>query len=663
MIRLAFTIFTILLISVFIGAVSNLSIGHSIPLSYVVLAFLMFIMSMFTRISFFKYLVIILDILIMAYFLVAYKKRNITIEKIKSLVIKPSLFVYLIFFIYLYLVTSNVQLSNIDDLGYWGTRVLDINRTDALYTNKYIVFSNFSYPPFTALIEMVFVKLFGLFKQSYLIFAQASFSFSLFLSLFDKYENKIKDLLKIIFTFAIIICVTLMVQNNQSFGDHAFIYNSIYVDWLMGLLLGKCMSLYYKFNKKQTSSYIELGLFESALILIKPTSIPLVVLIAVTGYVFLALSDKKIQLSKHEFKNYLLYIVGLPALFYTVWRIYFSIYSSNKSQISSTMLLTLIGAVVISAIIIVLCGFIYKKYKNKINLKISFGIVLFLPLIVYVILFICKPTIFDGNDNYYISILVRFIRACFTSSIFSHPIKISYYFINLFVVLSLLIIGILRKKSNEFYSIPVLFYFGSLGYALMIMLSYMFVFEYVEGYTLVVFGRYMQTYTLSGIAILVLIALEKSLDYTRMIGITLCSMLLVEPNSVKTIVYDKDWQNYRTDAQIQAIDDYFEYEYNGEKMAVFAQYDMRDLSLIGYLADEKKQNITYYNSITKEQEERFDSAIENNEYAFVGTRDDTLVKLWSKYSDEEPYNMSLYKINHNGDKITIELIRTWDDLK
>ena len=98
-------------------------------------------------------------------------------------------------------------------------------------------------------------------------------------------------------------------------------------------------------------------------------------------------------------------------------------------------------------------------------------------------------------------------------------------------------------------------------------------------------------------------------------------------------------------------------------MAVFAQYDMRDLSLIGYLADEKKTNIKYYEAITSEDEERFDEAIKNNNYAFVGTRDDVLVSLWSKYSDEEPYNMSLYKINHDGDKITIELVYTWDDLK
>ncbi len=661
MLRLVFSIFIILFLSTFVSLTLNIKIGRSISLSYVAMAFLMFVMSMFTKVSNFKYLILIMIAFIFLYLFVRFRDKKINIKKVKELCLRPILLVFVLFFTYLYFVIGNIQLSNIDDLGYWGTRVLDINRTDALYTREYTVFSNFSYPPFTALIEIVFVKLFGTFKQSYLILAQASFCFSLFLNLFDKYEFKFKDLIKVFITLVVVVSVTLMVQKNQSFGDNAFIYNSIYVDWLMGLLLGKCMSLYYDFKKKEVSSYIELGLFEAALILVKPTAIPLVVLIVVTGYVYLALNNKKLFLPSHELKNYLLYIFGLPTVFYIVWRIYFSIYSSNKSQISSTMLIALIGAVIFAVIVVSLCGLLYKKHKDKINLRIVFGVILFLPVVLFAFTLVFKPSIFEGNDNYYISILVRFIDAYFSSSIFLHPFKFTYYFINLLTTLSLLGVGYLRKKENEYYSIPVLFYLGSLGYALMIMLSYMFVFGY-EGYTLVVFGRYMQTYTLAGIALLVLVVFYEYINYKKMSIIALISLLFIEPDSISTLIYDKDWQNFRTDEQIQALDDFFEYQYNYEKMAVFAQYDMRDLSLIGYLADEKKENITYYEGITLDQEERFDLAIKNNDYAFIGTRDDVLIDLWLKYSDEEPYNMTLYKINHEGDSISFELVQTWDDL-
>ena len=656
MIRLAFTLFVILFYSFFISTIFKITIGRSIPLSYITLAYLMYVMSMFTRISFFKYLIVVSIILMMVYLLFLYKRKKINLKEIINLCLRPSLFVFIIFFIYLYFVLGNVQLSNIDDIGYWGTRVLDINRTDALYANEYTVFGGSNYPPFTALIEIVFIKLFGTFKQSYLILAQASFSFVLFLSLFDKYE--IKDILKILITFVIVVCVTLMVQNNQSFGDHAFIYNSIYVDWLIGLITGKCLSLYYNFDKDINSSYIEMGIYEAALILVKQTALPLVVLIGVTGYIYLAIKNKRFFI-KDNLKKYLIYIVGLPLIIYISWRFYFGFYGSS---VSKKVLFTSLSILVAFFIVVLICLFLYKKYKQKINLKIVFYICLFLPMVLYAAALVFNSSVFGGNDNYNLSILLRFIDAYFTSSIFSHPFKISYYFISLFVTLCLLFIGQYRKKENEYYSIPVLYYFGSIGYASMILISYMFVFGY-EGYTLVVFGRYMQTYTYGGIVLLALVLLSEGLNYIKMLGVVAFSLLFVEPDSVSTIIYDKDWQNYRTDAQIQALDDYFEYEYNGEKMAVFAQYDMRDLSLVGYLADEKKRNITYYGGIVEGDEERFDLAIEENEYAFVGSRDDLLVELWSKYSDEEPYNMSLYKINHDGENISIELICTWDDLK
>ena len=662
MLRLCFTLFVLLFYSFFVGAVTNLTIGHSIPLSYILLAFLMFFISMITKVSNFKYFVL-LSILLMSIALIIFnKKGKIKFKEALNKFLKPSLLIYVVFFIYLYFVIGKIQLSNIDDLGYWGTRVLDINRTDALYTKEYTVFSNFSYPPFTALIEIVFVKLFGTFNQSYLILAQASFCFSLLLNVFDKYDCNLKSILKIIITLLIIICATLMIQNNKSFGDQAYIYNSIYVDWLIGMLLGKCLSLLYKFDIENKYSYIELGLFESSLILVKPTAIPLVVLIVVCTYVYLTLNEKRLFLNKNKLVNYILYVLGLPLIIYFVWKVYFSIYSSNKSQISGTMICMLIGTVLAVVLITIVCGLIYKKHKNKIKLKFLFGICMFLPAVIYALVLVINPSFFKGNDNYYLSILVRFIDTYFGGQIFTHPFTMSYYFITILVTIALLAIGNARKKENSFYSIPVLYYFGSIGYALMILLSYMFVFNY-EGYTLVVFGRYMQTYTYAGVVLLILVILEEELNCLALGGVAVISMLFVEPDSVSTIIYNNNWENYRSEAQIEAIDNYFEYEYNYENMAVFAQYDMRDLSLIGYLADEKKTNIKYYEAITSEDEERFDEAIKNNDYAFVGTRDDVLVSLWSKYSDEEPYNMSLYKINHDGDDTTIELVYTWDDLR
>ena len=147
MIRLFFTLFVIIYISAFLSVVIKQTIGNTIPMTYVILRLILFDLSPMMKISYFKYVVLLDLVFITVYFIL--KRKELELSKY---CLKPSLFIYIIFFIYLYFVLNNVQLSNIDDIGYWGTRILDINRTDALYTHEYTVFQNFTYPTFTALL-------------------------------------------------------------------------------------------------------------------------------------------------------------------------------------------------------------------------------------------------------------------------------------------------------------------------------------------------------------------------------------------------------------------------------------------------------------------------------------------------------------------------------
>ena len=57
-----------------------------------------------------------------------------------------------------------------------------------------------------------------------------------------------------------------MIQNNNSFCDEAFIYNSLYVDWILGLLLAKALSKIYVLNDEKSVDLIEIGLYETALV-------------------------------------------------------------------------------------------------------------------------------------------------------------------------------------------------------------------------------------------------------------------------------------------------------------------------------------------------------------------------------------------------------------
>ncbi len=651
MIRLFFTLFVIIYISVFLSIATKQTIGNTIPMTYVVLSLILFVLSPVMKISFFKYVVLLIIGLVTIYLLI--KRKELEFYKY---CIKPSLIVYALFFIYLYFVLSNVQLSNIDDIGYWGTRILDINRTDALYTHEYTVFQNFTYPPFTALISMVFIKMFGVFDQSFMLLAQASFSFSLFLSLFDKYELKTKNIIKIIIVFLIVLLTTLMIQNNNSFCDPAFIYNSLYVDWILGLLLAKTLSKIYVLNDERSADLIEIGLYETALVLTKPTGLAMILIVFVAVYAFFAVKNNSLVPSK----GYLCYVVGMPVVFYVFWKIYFGIYAENKSLLNSKIIIMLAAIVVLFALLLIILKSLFEKYKDKINYKVLMVIILLLPIIPYLFCLLLKNSV--AYDNYFGSITIRFIITCFTTPIITKVVNLSYYIITTIITISLFILLKNRNKHNSFYAIPVLYYLGSIGYALMILLSYLFVFGY-EGYTLVVFGRYMQTYTYAGICLFILVLLSEELNNKSLLLCLAVSSLFIERGSLNTIVYNKNWKNYRNENQIAEIDSYFEYEYNYETMVVFAQNDMRDLSLIGYLADEKKVNISYCQGLSENDFNRFIKAVEENEYILVANRDKILEKFWKEISNNEPYNMTLYKVIRSGAGYTVELVKSWDDVK
>lgn len=651
MIRLFFTLFVIIYISVFLSIATKQTIGNTIPMTYVVLSLTLFVLSPVMKISYFKYVVLLIMGLVTICLLI--KRKELDFNKY---CLKPSLFVYVIFFIYLYFVLRNVQLSNIDDIGYWGTRILDINRTDALYTHEYTVFQNFTYPPFTALISMVFIKLFGVFDQSFMLLAQASFSFSLFLSLFDKYELKIETFIKNIIVLLIVILTTLMIQNNNSFCDEAFIYNSLYVDWILGLLLAKALSKIYVLNDERSVDLIEIGLYETALVLTKPTGLALILIVFVAVYAFFAVKNNSFVPSK----KYLYYVVGVPVVFYVFWKIYFGIYAENKSLLNSKIIIVLAAIVVLFALLLIILKSLFEKYKDKINYKILMIVVLALPIIPFLLCLLLKNS--AVYNNYFGSITIRFIITCFTSPIITKIVNLSYYTITIIITIALFIVLKIRNKDDKFYAIPVLYYLGSIGYALMILLSYLFVFGY-EGYTLVVFGRYMQTYTYAGICLFILILLSEELNNKSLLLCLVASSLFIERESLKTIAYNKDWANYRNENQITEIDNYFEYEYNYETMVVFAQNDMRDLSLIGYLVDEKKVNISYCQGLGENDFDRFVKAVEENEYILVANRDKILEKFWKEISNNEPYNMTLYKVIHSDVGYSVELVKSWDDVK
>ena len=84
-------------------------------------------------------------------------------------------------------------------------------------------------------------------------------------------------------------------------------------------------------------------------------------------------------------------------------------------------------------------------------------------------------------------------------------------------------------------------------------------------------------------------------------------------------------------------------------------------NLIRFTADEKGENISFYQLTKDTPIEEFINLLKENELLYIGDYDDIFMPFWEELTDLPPYNNSLYRIINNNHDIEFELIYTWDD--
>ena len=119
--RLIILIGAILYSSFFISYIFKNKFGETIVSSFVVLTLLMMLSAFLGRLSYYKYVFAIFFIIITVFFAIRIIKNKDKVLKYFSSFLSPSVIIYILFFIYMYINLQNVGLSNIDDLGLWGT--------------------------------------------------------------------------------------------------------------------------------------------------------------------------------------------------------------------------------------------------------------------------------------------------------------------------------------------------------------------------------------------------------------------------------------------------------------------------------------------------------------------------------------------------------------
>ena len=619
MIRLLFTLFVILYFSYFICDSFNISFGKSVPIVYVYITLIQYFAALLGKLSYFKYFLLLSLVFITVCLYSKYKFDIRRYFKNKKYFI-PSVIIFVIVFSYLYFLLNNVELSNIDDLGYWGTRLKDMFRNDSLYAESvggYAVFDGIGYPPFTHLLEISFMKMMGGFDYSYALLALSSFSFSFFLPLFDEYKFEIKDSIKIVFMLFGIFCLLLSVQQNSTNENKSLIFNSLYVDWLLSIVLMYGFYTIYTNNFDEIISYINLCMCGFVLIFTKQIGAALFLLLLATALIHLILTN---NINYKNITKYIIFVVIIPLFVFLTWKIYSHIVF-NVEVIASleTSNFANIGI----------------EGKNIAN-----------------IMYDCF-----GEQN--INTIKKFILFYFNETIIRYPFEASYFVVTTSIFSILLVIGISCKKEKNYYVIPCMYYLGSVAYALGILLAYLFEFGY-DGTTMPLFGRYMQTYSYFGLLLAMYILFNNNKNKNHIIIVSIVCSLFVNIGSLDTIVYKKNRINYREN-EISKINNWIQHEYNYEPMIVVNQTDMVYLSLFKNTFEEKNRNITYKQFTKEDSLESFEEMLSKNEFILIGDFDMIFKDyFWSKLSNVNPYNNSLYKIINNDGQYSFELIYTWD---
>lgn len=535
-----------------------------------------------------------------------YKKGKLEFEIVIKSFFRPSLIIFIIFFLYLHFVLSNRGLFNIDDFLHWGAMVKDLIRNNELYPiNKFVLVPPGTYPPFTTLLEGLFNKFLGGYNESSSLLALSSFMFSYFIQFLDCFEFKKEDLLKCLITFVTLVVLTLTVQLADQMWYRTFFYTCTYVDWVLAIVTAHA---FYSLKHYHGKSYDFVNIVFSMVVLIltKQIGLALAILIFAT-FVVIVIVDKKINWKK--IGKIIFFALLFVGTLFCMWQLF-------------------IGNVTDSNLI----GTIFNVIFDALNS--------------------------NGLSQAQTDILHNYLVALTTKPLIMHPIHLSYIAIVTIVAILLFLFGYFHNDKKMVIT-GIFYLLGAIGYAFAMMLFYVFVLSSSEGTGLVMYGRYLQTYTYASLLLVFWHALNEFCDLKKLCVIMILSFLFIEPLSVESLIYDPDYQKFRS-KEMSEIQPWIDDEYDFQPLIVLNSTDMAYKTLLKYSFDVKSKNITFYQPL-KDLDD-FKATLDKNEMIFIADYDMKFYdEYWSKLTSDPVYNNTLYKIKKDGEDYHFEMIYTWDE--
>lgn len=406
------------------------------------------------------YIIILLSSLLFIYnFICIYKKKKI----IKENIFTPSFFFFIVFSIFLILLNFGRLFIVWDEFSHWALVVKNM-----FYLNTFGLGSDStvlakSYLSGTSLFQYFCVKLNGTYNESILYFAQNLMFFSLILPIFKNFK-KLNNIMLWLSMAIVVLLPTLF---------YPYFYNSIYVDGMLGIAFAYSIYSYYLNYENGLDKFNKINLSASILMLIFIKDFGLILSLIT---IFIILIDNIFIRNKFSVKILLknskdIILIYLPAIIIKIlWTI--ELKKNVENVTSSNSLLSSIINLFKEGLV----GYkttVYYEFKNALFFRsLSSSSMLNISFVVGICIFIL-------------------LYCLLTYNIKKSKLKTSYIFSEFTIIL------------------------GGLGYALLILIAYLILFSEYEALRLASYERYISTYTLGMLLIIVALIINKYSNILR----------------------------------------------------------------------------------------------------------------------------------------------------
>lgn len=461
---------------------------NSILIAFLSIGFILYLFGLINIMKIAVYGIIIIAILCFIYDIVSIVKKKIKIKEIFTL----GTLLYILLLVIATMLLENTYYRDWDEFSHWGSNLKAMVTHDVFWANKVYDGVHVVYQPLAGIYEYFFCKINGGFAEDISYIGIVTFIITLLIPILRNLEYEMKDIIK---GFLSIFCVYCLIY---VFG---FKLDSIYIDLLLATLFAS--SMIFAYLQKEKEDKLILWLLLIAMVLLKDTGLLLAGIVLMQLFfkniAFPIINRRKIQ--KEDFKKFgilcLILITMLAS--YGSWKIYCK---ANGKVLDD------------------------RHDKNAI---VQINIVEYI-----------KGVIQIGNRTEKVdSIAKSFYQALnsaglIANSAFRTALQLAI-FANLVAIL-LIAVEKDKKQKEKIISFIIAMDIGFVLYCLLLMATYMFAFTETEGRALASYERYMNTFFLAWMVMLISIIghLENKKSSTLLVIITLISL---SSTNVLTIIH------------------------------------------------------------------------------------------------------------------------------